>query len=318
MVDPLAVSGVGSEDFQASKAIYRRIEVRMWGDERFCHLTPILPSGQGLWIYLLTGPHTRQIPGIFRSGRAAMAEELGWELDDFDKVFAGIFQQGMAKADWVARVVWVPNALKCNPPQSPNVVKSWAKEWELIPECELKREAMESLRINVHAIGKAFGMAFDMAFGVTLKASRKSRGKALANQEQNQEQKQEGDRDVVVEIFDYWKRTMGSPRSKLDDTRRKSIKAALAMGYSPGDLCRAIRGCSLTPHNMGQNERGQRYDGIVLILRNADQIDRFIANDANPPRVNLKLDLAAISAANAAAFLGAVDDPNVIDMEPTP
>ena len=55
-------------------------------------------------------------------------------------------------------------------------------------------------------------------------------------------------------------------------------------GYSPRDLCRAIQGCSLTPHNQGKNERGQAYLGIHVCLKDADQIDRFIANSVSPPK----------------------------------
>jgi uncharacterized protein YqiB (DUF1249 family) len=35
---------------------------------------------------------------------------------------------------------------------------------------------------------------------------------------------------------------------------------------------------------MGDNDRGQRYDGLHVILRNSDQIDRFIHNYQYPPR----------------------------------
>lgn len=86
-------------------------------------------------------------------------------------------------------------------------------------------------------------------------------------------------RDDVTGIFDYWREVMKSPRSVLDEKRRKAISGALKAGHSSDDLRRAIRGCSMTPHNMGKNDRGQKYNGIELILRSADQIDRFIAND---------------------------------------
>ncbi|QGZ62110.1 hypothetical protein [Paraburkholderia acidisoli] len=171
-----------------AKARYRKIEVRMWGDEKFCALSPIQPSAQALWIFLLTGPHTGPIPGLFRSGRAAMAEELNWGPEAFEEAFREVFQQGMAQADWKAKVVWIPNAIKCNRPESPNVVRSWASEWALIPECDLKREAYESLRANIHGLGEAYGKAFEEAFG---KASGKPSGKTCGNQEQEQEQEQE-------------------------------------------------------------------------------------------------------------------------------
>lgn len=164
---------------------YRKVEVRTWGDEKFRSLSALPPCGQGLWLFLITGPHTGPIPGLFRAGRAAMAEELDWELEAFDKAFQEVFQQGMVKADFKARVMWVPNAIKHNRPESPNVVKSWAAEFDLIPECDLKREAREHLRASVHALGESFGKAFDETFG---KASPKPSTKAMPNQEQEQEQ----------------------------------------------------------------------------------------------------------------------------------
>ncbi|ACR29166.1 MULTISPECIES: hypothetical protein [Burkholderia] len=171
------------------KARFRKIQVRMWGDEKFRELTPIPPCGAGLWVYLLTGPHTGPIPGIFRSGRAAMAEELDWDQEAFDEAFREVFQQGMAKADWKAKVVWIPKAIACNLPESPNVVKSWGSEWELIPECDLKREAYESLRANICGRGEAFAKAFHETFDKpSPKPSGKPSPKAIGNQEQEQEQ----------------------------------------------------------------------------------------------------------------------------------
>lgn len=129
------------------------------------------------------------------------------------------------------------------------------------------------------------------------------------------------DRDEIAEIFGYWQKRMDSPTSKLDDKRRKAIKKALAMKYSPADLCRAIRGCSLTPHNMGENDRHEKFNGIDLIFRNADQIDRFIANSSSPPRPSAAGSPAqrreAESEANLRAFLGETQpqDPMTIEME---
>lgn len=167
---------------------YRKVEVRTWGDEKFRALSPMPPCGQGLWLFLITGPHTGPIPGLFRAGRAAMAEELDWEIEAFDKAFQEAFQQGMVKADFKARVMWVPNAIKHNKPESPNVVKSWAAEFDLIPECDLKREAFEALKASIHALGESFGKAFDETFG---KPSAKPSPKAMPNQEQEQEQEQD-------------------------------------------------------------------------------------------------------------------------------
>ena len=174
---------------------YRKIEVRTWSDERFRCLSSMPPSGQGLWFFLLTGPHTGPIPGLFRAGRAAMAEELGWELEAFDEAFQEVSQNGMAKADFKARLVWLPNALKHNKPESPNVVRSWRVELDLLPECDLKRQAIAFIRETLKTIGPAYVSAFDEAFSgdskkPSAKASLKASVKAMANQEQEQEQEQ--------------------------------------------------------------------------------------------------------------------------------
>ncbi|MGF6994625.1 hypothetical protein [Paraburkholderia sp. GAS32] len=106
--------------------------------------------------------------------------------------------------------------------------------------------------------------------------------------------------EIIGEIFSYWQERMSKPRAKLDDKRRRAIRKAMEWGYAPRDLCRAIQGCSLTPHNMGQNERGEKYDGLELILRNADQIDRFMANASAPPVSTVGMSKSAlVTAANA-------------------
>ncbi len=91
--------------------------------------------------------------------------------------------------------------------------------------------------------------------------------------------------DPVTKIFSHWQAVMNHPKAVLDKQRRRFIQQALDNGYSADDLCQAITGCSLTPHNQGQNDRGERYDGLHLILRSADQIDRFIRNAQHPPKL---------------------------------
>ena len=51
---------------------YRNVSVRMWGDEKFRRL---FQDAKLLWLYLLTGPHTTILPGLFERGKA----QLGFE-----------------------------------------------------------------------------------------------------------------------------------------------------------------------------------------------------------------------------------------------
>jgi hypothetical protein len=152
-------------DAEPEMTRYRKIEVRTWSDDAFRALTPLMPSGQALWFFLLTGPHTGPIPGLYRAGRAAMAEELNWEMDAFTGAFHELETLGMAKADFRARLIWLPNAIKHNKPESPNVVKHWRVEIDLLPECELKRSALVEIRAALAEIGPAFVDAFDEVTG---------------------------------------------------------------------------------------------------------------------------------------------------------
>ena len=161
-------------------ARYRKIDTRMWGDTRFRELSSPGPNGKYLWVFLLTGPQTSNIPGLFRAGEMALAEELGWDLKGFREGFLELFAKGLVKADWEARVVWVPNAIKYNPPDNPNVVKSWRTAWDEIPECALKAEAYERLKAFTEGLGEGFAKPFVEGCA-----------KGMANQEQEQEQEQE-------------------------------------------------------------------------------------------------------------------------------
>lgn len=181
---------------------YRMLDVRIWCDEKFRSLTPLKPSGQALFLYLLCNPHTTSIPGLYRAGAGAMAEELGWSLIGFQRALKEVMGQGLVQADLKARVIFIANAIKYNKPQSPNVVRSWALHWDEIPECTLKNEAYYKLEAFVKGLGKAFELAFaETLRQPAVKDATKSLTKSCLNQEQDQEQKQEQDQEEEIEGF---------------------------------------------------------------------------------------------------------------------
>ena len=148
---------------KATNEPYRKVKITMWDDPKFRALSPLPPSGQSLFIYLLTSPFTGIIPGLFKGGRAALAEELGWELEAFDSALSEGLALGMVKADLKARVFWLPKAAAHNPPASVNVIKSWARAFELLPECELKWEAWVALQAACYGVSESMGKAYDKA-----------------------------------------------------------------------------------------------------------------------------------------------------------
>jgi hypothetical protein len=185
---------------------YRRISTRMWGDEKFRRLSKPKPNGQSLWQFLLTGPQTTAVPGLFAHGEAGLAEMLEWPLAGFRKAWRELEQLGMVKADWRARLVWIPNAVAHNPPESPNVVRSWRATVNDIPECALKVEALAALGQRCKAFGEGFSVAFAEAFP---ESRRDPSPKALANQDQEQDQEQEVQRARFKAFWEAYPRKEG-------------------------------------------------------------------------------------------------------------
>lgn len=84
-------------------------------------------------------------------------------------------------------------------------------------------------------------------------------------------------------VFEHWKRVMGHPKALLDPKRKRAVQARLDEGRTPEDLMLAVDGCARTPHNMGENDRHQRFDDLELICRNGPQVERFMRNATGPP-----------------------------------
>lgn len=167
---------------------YRKIEVILWGDTKFQALSKPVPNAQTLWIYLLTGPHTNAVPGLFVIGKAALAEAIDWDFEAFGKVFQELIDAKMIRFDPKTRLIWVPNAIKYNLPESPNVVRSWKAQIREIPESSLLTEALTSIKNSIYGMGEGFQKAFLEVFG-------KGLPQPSPNQEQEQEQEQEEEFD---------------------------------------------------------------------------------------------------------------------------
>ncbi len=89
----------------------------------------------------------------------------------------------------------------------------------------------------------------------------------------------------INNVFEFWKDAMKkSGATKLDSKRRTAIKSRLGDGYTTEQIKQAITNCSKTPHNMGENDRGQKFNDIELICRNASNLERFI--ESNPEKAN--------------------------------
>jgi hypothetical protein len=98
------------------------------------------------------------------------------------------------------------------------------------------------------------------------------------------------DQGAIAIVFEHWTKVHDHPDSRLSEARKKIIRNALK-DYTADQLCEAISGYKLSPFHQGHNERGQVYDSIELMLRDAKRIDAGIGFARNPPRVKTSADL---------------------------
>lgn len=78
------------------------------------------------------------------------------------------------------------------------------------------------------------------------------------------------------EVFDYWMEQLGkNGRTKFSGDRRRKVEARLKEGYTVEDLKRAVDGIQNSPHHMGENTQGIRYDDLELICRVGSKVEHF-------------------------------------------
>lgn len=83
-------------------------------------------------------------------------------------------------------------------------------------------------------------------------------------------------------VFEHWRKIHNHPRAQLDLKRRTLILERLRQ-YSEADLCASIAGYLNSPHHMGQNKQGTKYDDIENFLRDAKHVDMGLKFHAEPP-----------------------------------
>lgn len=120
---------------------YSKVSRRVWGSVDFRALSAPKPNAQTLWLRLLTGPELGIIPGLFEVRESGLAEALAWPLSAFRRCLQEITARGMATHDKAVGLMWVPRAIRHNPPDNPNVILGWKVAWKDLPECSTKETA---------------------------------------------------------------------------------------------------------------------------------------------------------------------------------
>lgn len=171
---------------------YRPIDTRLWNDRKFLSLSG---DGRLLWVFFLTSPTTLPIPGVILGGEAALAEQLGWTTERYRNAFAELLAKQL-RIRCEGRLVWLPNAIRYQPPRNPNMVKGWSETWDDIPECQLKAELWEALKIACKGWSQLFGRLFRHPFAEQTAEQLHQDQEQKQDQDQDQEQEREEDAHV--------------------------------------------------------------------------------------------------------------------------
>jgi hypothetical protein len=139
---------------------YRKIDVRIWNDDKFRKLSH---NGKLVFIMLITHPVMTAL-GAMRATREGLGAELKMHPEAFEEAFGEVMAQGLALYDESAPCIFLPNFVRYQAAESPNVIKAWAKQLEWIPECELKVRAVASVQAYTEGLSEGFREAFQKAF----------------------------------------------------------------------------------------------------------------------------------------------------------
>lgn len=198
-------------------AVYSKVDRRIWGDFKFRSLSD---DAKLLFLYLLTAPESLPLPGFFIMGKAQLAESMGWLPERLSKPFEELFRNGMVKCDWEARFLFLTNGIKRNPPDNPNVVKGWARQFDKLPECNLKEESLSSIIEYLETLGKRYLQPFtELLPKPFAKPLSEQKGNGLRNQDQEQDQEHDQERS------DFSKSSLSQKENEKEEQLKQKKKA---------------------------------------------------------------------------------------------
>lgn len=212
-------------------ARYRKIDPRIWNDEKFASLSH---EGQRAFLFILTHPSMTSL-GAFRATKEGIEAELGIDTKGLSKPFQELLSKGLIKYDESCFLVFAPNFLKYNQPENPNVVKGWAGCLDLLPECPLLAEVLQRAKLCASAnskTSKAFSEALGRVTETLSERYAKQLSKGLAIQEQEQEQEYKDVSDETSSSANANVRECESAEDNQADLFEKGVAAA-TVGRTP-------------------------------------------------------------------------------------
>ena len=115
---------------------YGKVWGRFWTEARSAEWSDDMTI---LGLYLLTSPH-HMSEGLYVIPKAYMADDLDWPMERVDETLNLLEKDGFSRYDAKARVVFLPNALKYQPPVGPKQVKGAFNRISILPKTPLMKD----------------------------------------------------------------------------------------------------------------------------------------------------------------------------------
>lgn len=135
---------------------YRKIDTQIWNDKKVIELSN---DAKLAFVFTLTHPNMTSL-GAMRATIEGIASEINVSVEALMEVL----NKDMLKADQTAKLIYAPNFIKYNKPESPNVVRAWGKAYDMLPECQYKIEIYRTIKCVINQYGKGYMKAFMEVF----------------------------------------------------------------------------------------------------------------------------------------------------------
>jgi len=286
-------------------AKYRRIDPRIWDDERFDDLEAA-DALAAFW--LITGrPVNRCGIAVFSLGESADKIRVdtaaaAWET--LSKVCAAL-NWPLEKASRTTCVAVLPSWFKYQPPANRDHLRGNMADLADVPRCEVVTAARDKIRAHIPPAlmehfdsfwREFYGHADTVADTVSdtvpalwptseaeAEAETVTEAEAIKKKQKRKTTRRDESKTKAVDaVLSHYREL--HPLARPGKKERSLIAARWAEGYSAKDLKDAIDGCHATPFNAGDNDRNAKHLGIAVIFRSSDQVARFIETTRHPPQ----------------------------------
>ena len=230
-------------------ARFRKIDPRIWKDERFIHLQP---EEKLVALYCLTCTQSNRI-GIFNFSPAMAAEDLGTLPPTFAKRFDNVCHTLNWLFDSTHKVLYFPNWWKYNRPDNPNSFQSCLADLDELPQSPLVKEFCGNSR---YLPDKFFQRLVNVTPNVTPYVPPSGEGEGTGEGEgkragDNTPPNPQGGSDLFEQFWEVFPRLRKSGPAAAREAWKKAIRKA-----EPTAIIEAAREYAASPVGQGQYVKG--------------------------------------------------------------